>query len=616
MTKGAITADETADTVASGVCATSRGVPSGSFEEELANDELRYETTGILGRGGMGEVHLARDRRIGRDVALKVIGEPFRDAPESRARFVFEARLQGRLEHPAIVPVHDVGVDPSGAVWFAMRRVRGRTLEEVLLSIRSGEEEITRRYTTRKLLEAFARVCIAVDFVHTHDVLHRDIKPANVMLGDFDEVYLLDWGVAKMLGSGGEGQREVIAERPGTLVGSVTGTPGYMSPEQARGETETLDGRSDVYALGALLFEILTGQRLHKWSTPHEVLAATLRGVDARPSVRAPECAVAPELEALCVDATMVDRDARLPSARVLYERVEAYLDGDRDVARRREMATRLVEDASSEAERALAADDQEARRAALRKLGRALALDPDHHAALRAMVRLLTEPPRTLPAEVDQELLALDEAQVRVGSRVGLVAFLSLNLYLPLIIAMGVRSVAGVAAFFGAATVAGLVTHSLSRFVKHPRSQHSMIVLFFGIAASAIAAGFFGPFLLVPSIATVITVLFSMNHRGLFRAAIIAVAVAGVLLPAVLEWMSILPPSMAFEGDRLVLLPRFVHFPKIASLILLTTVNVAVVVMAALSMAPLRRELDEAQKRIRLTAWQLRQMVPHDGEG
>jgi MFS family permease len=230
-------------------------------------------------------------------------------------------------------------------------------------------------------------------------------------------------------------------------------------------------------------------------------------------------------------------------------------------------------------------------------------------------MVRLLTEPPRTLPTEVEHELLALDEAQIRIGSKVGLIAFLSFNLYLPLVIAMGVRSVAGVALFFGVATAAGLVTHLLSRLVKHPRSQHSMIVLSVGISASAIAAGFFGPFLLVPSIATVITVLFSMNHRRVWRAAIIAVALAGVLLPAVLEWVSVIPPSMAFEGDRLVLLPRFVHFPRAASLVLLTTVNVAVVVMASLAMIPLRRELDEAQKRVRLNAWQLRQMVPHDSD-
>src|SRR5262249_11894390 len=157
----------------------------------------RYLPRELLGRGGMGEVRLCRDVTIGRDVALKVVrprsGAP---TPVHQRRFVREARVQGQLEHPAIVPVYDAGVDPDGALYFTMKRVRGESLSDVLRALRGGDPKAAQRTSQRRLLTLFSQVCMAVQFGHEKGVVHRDLKPENLMLGDFGEVYLLDWGLA------------------------------------------------------------------------------------------------------------------------------------------------------------------------------------------------------------------------------------------------------------------------------------------------------------------------------------------------------------------------------------------------------------------------------------
>jgi serine/threonine-protein kinase len=160
----------------------------------------RYEPRELLGEGGMGEVHRCTDARIGREVAMKVMRHA--DEPgSSTKRFRREALLQANLEHPSIVPVYDVGVDAEGAPCFAMKRVRGQTLRHILTRIAEGDELARRRYPVHKLLGAFSQVCLAIDFAHSRGVIHRDLKPANIMLGDFGEVYVLDWGLASTAGA-------------------------------------------------------------------------------------------------------------------------------------------------------------------------------------------------------------------------------------------------------------------------------------------------------------------------------------------------------------------------------------------------------------------------------
>lgn len=187
----------------------------------------RYEVTGRLGRGGMGAVYAARDRTLGRDVAVKVLDRA-ESGDEAASRLLDEAKILGTLEHPGIVPVHDAGTLPDGRVFYVMKLVRGARLGDALQSPTSPGHR----------LDLFLRVCDAVSFAHAQGIVHRDLKPENVMLGPFGEVLVMDWGVARILAS----------DEPPLIVG----TPGFMAPEQARGAA-AIDARADVYALGALL---------------------------------------------------------------------------------------------------------------------------------------------------------------------------------------------------------------------------------------------------------------------------------------------------------------------------------------------------------------------------
>jgi serine/threonine protein kinase len=213
-----------------------------------------YEIEGTIGRGGMGTVYLARDRDLDREVALKVV-----DAQTLR-----EARILARLEHPGIVPVHDVGTLPDGRVWYVMKRVRGQRLDEY-----------ARTATLAERLRAFLRICEAVAFAHAHSVIHRDLKPENVMVGPFGEVLVMDWGVAKV----GEGEAH----------GTILGTPGYMAPEQERGEVERIDARTDVWSLGAILGVLLAEAGAEESeSIPRPLAAIRRRAMAPEPADRYP----------------------------------------------------------------------------------------------------------------------------------------------------------------------------------------------------------------------------------------------------------------------------------------------------------------------------------------
>ena len=197
----------------------------------------KYTFVKELGRGGMGTVYLAEDRDLDRLVAIKVLNTP-EITDDLRNRMIREAQIIARLEHPGIVPVHDVGTLPDGRIFYAMKYVRGSRLDEYAAQGAS----------LRDRLRKFQSVCDAVAFAHAHGVIHRDLKPQNIMIGSFGEVLVLDWGVAK------------IRDNPCESVGTVIGTRHYMSPEQARGEIDQLDERADVYSLGAVLLFLLNGQ--------------------------------------------------------------------------------------------------------------------------------------------------------------------------------------------------------------------------------------------------------------------------------------------------------------------------------------------------------------------
>lgn len=197
----------------------------------------KYTFVKELGRGGMGTVYLAEDRELDRLVAIKVLNTP-EITDDLRNRMVREAQIIARLEHPGIVPVHDVGTLLDGRIFYAMKYVRGERLDEYA----------AQGAPLRDRLRKFQAVCDAVAFAHAHGVIHRDLKPQNIMIGSFGELLVLDWGVA------------TLRDNPSESVGTVVGTRNYMSPEQARGEIDQLDERSDIYALGAVLYFLLNEQ--------------------------------------------------------------------------------------------------------------------------------------------------------------------------------------------------------------------------------------------------------------------------------------------------------------------------------------------------------------------
>jgi len=221
-----------------------------------------YDLAEPIARGGMGTVYRARDRRLDRDVALKVMNAPA-PAPGEIERIRDEARILARLEHPGIVPVHDLGTLPDGRLYYVMKLVRGQRLDEAT----AGQPLHAR-------LRTFERVCDAVAFAHAQGVVHRDLKPENVMVGPFGEVLVLDWGVAKILADPARNDGD----------GAVLGTPGYMSPEQARGETGRIDERADVYALGAVLGFLLAPEG--ESGAPRALEAICAKALAPRPEDR------------------------------------------------------------------------------------------------------------------------------------------------------------------------------------------------------------------------------------------------------------------------------------------------------------------------------------------
>ena len=297
----------------------------------------RYRVRDRLGRGGMGTVYLAEDAELGREVALKVLTVADGSGDLS-ARLLAEARLLARLEHPNIVPVHEVGTLADGRVFYAMKYVRGKRLDEW-------------RRETPPLpvrLRLFQKICEAVAFAHDRGVVHRDLKPENIMVGSFGEALVMDWGVAKLLADRIENYTTLpgrIAPRAGeTAHGSVLGTPGYMAPEQARGEILRTDERSDVYALGAILHFLLVGRPPIEGRTREEALERAARGEVA--PVRRAAPGVPRDLEAICARALAADPEARYQSARELQDDVDRFLDGFPVAARPvgpLESATRFV---------------------------------------------------------------------------------------------------------------------------------------------------------------------------------------------------------------------------------------------------------------------------------
>ncbi len=309
----------------------------------------RFEVLSFHDAGTLGKVFIARDRELNRDVALKRIQERFARHPSRRARFILEGMVTGALEHPGIVPVYSLGVREDGEPFYAMRFIQGPSLREKLKQLHAaadapplapGEE----RPTLPRLLRHFVQACHAVAYAHDRGVIHRDLKPEHVLLGPFGETLVVDWGLAIPTpaadGRAGSAFETLAGDASPERDGVVVGTPSYMSPEQAMGFQSALDRRSDVYALGAILYALLTGRAPIAGGTFETVLAKVRRGEFPRP--RAASAAVPAALEAVCLKAMALDRDDRYAAAGDLARDVERWLDDEPTVAYDEPLAVRV----------------------------------------------------------------------------------------------------------------------------------------------------------------------------------------------------------------------------------------------------------------------------------
>ena len=550
----------------------------------------------VIGRGGMGEVVLAHDRRIGRDVAIKrVRGAATED---DHARFLREARIQARLDHPAVVPVYELSHDRDGRPYFAMKRLAGVTLTELI-----GNPTSTRQ----RLLRAFADVCRAIDFAHTRGVVHRDLKPSNISLGEFGEVYVLDWGVARVVGDAVE---QVVTADIDTLEGTspsdkVLGTPGYMAPEQLA--SPEVERPADVYALGAILFEILAGEPLHPRGSTQVTIASTLAAeTTLSPAKRRPERAVPPELDALCVQMLARDPGVR-PTARRVADRVEDYLDGDRDVARRKAMATDLVWSAR-------AAFDDGRRADAMRAAGRALALDPEASGAAELVSTLILQPPAQPPPELETALAEADHEVVRRRARTAILAYLSLASFLPIAMWNGVRQWPAVLGVFTVALAMALAAYSIKR--DPARSFFEMLLYALGNAALLVLlTRMAGPFTFVPALACFMVASIMSYPAFVMRPlTLIVVILLGFTVPVALEIAGVLPRTWEITGGMLVSHAGALELEGAASVTLVVVASLVTIVIAGIHAAVVAKAYRGAQRQLVMQTWHLRQLLPAAG--
>jgi|GEM_PF-3210097 len=302
-------------------------VPAGAATNEVAGDDAadddmveRYEVRCALGEGGMGHIDLLWDSDLRRDLAVKRLRKELRSDQTLLRQFLWEARVTASLDHPNVVPVHDLGVTPRGDVFFTMKYVRGKSLAEVIDRLRAHDADTEAAMSLARRLRLFLQLCQAVAFAHSRGVLHRDLKPANIMLGSHGELLLMDWGLAMSLPD------SELADLAGELPerSGPSGTPLYMPPEQIDGAE--LDQRADVYSLGVILYELVALQPPFSGKSVGDIWHQVQAGEGKPLAEVVPQ--VSPSLAAVVANAMASDREQRYATATELLEDVERVIDG------------------------------------------------------------------------------------------------------------------------------------------------------------------------------------------------------------------------------------------------------------------------------------------------